>query len=501
MYQIFYIDIDEEITSVIDRLRKSKTTENFFVVSPRALILQSVVSLKLLKREAAKNKKQIAIVVGDEEAKMKVEKAGVLALASLKGLEGGEEIRENFGSQMSIENNNKNNYKNFMEKDNKKTRLQKIGTEEFFSDEGKKDENFLPDKSVSKGAIPISGDIYASPKIIDSSSLSSNSNVAQNQNSGSGLISKNTSDVQSSKTDFSYFPEKDFSNQEETPGLKGYGPNKISDLKNMDPYKEKVVEGFFSSEGFKNSHNNEKQLSPKINDQIIPVSHKMRRVFLGFIVICFFAAFIVASYLFLPKAKIYVTTRDEMKKVDLTVKASSEEKEIKIKELLLPAKIIEKEDTISVSYKTTGTKGSSSVSSDLNQKAKGKVTIYNEYGKEPQQLVATTRISTSDGKIFRIIKGVTVPGTKEESGQLKPGSVEVDVIADQAGESYNINPSEFKIPGFKDSPKYDKFYAKSTVSMSGGGSSDSGGSSENKGISIVSQNDLDNAKKKFRISN
>ena len=97
MHQIFYIDIDEEITSVIDRLRKSKTTENFFVVSPRSLILQSVVSLKLLKREAAKEKKQIAIVVNDEGARTKIEKAGILVLSSIKGLEDGEEVKEQEG--------------------------------------------------------------------------------------------------------------------------------------------------------------------------------------------------------------------------------------------------------------------------------------------------------------------------------------------------------------------------------------------------------------------
>ena len=100
MYQIFYIDIDEEITSVIDRLKKSKTTENFFVVSPRSLILQSIVSLKLLKREAAREKKQIAMVVNDKSAGAKIEKAGILVVPSLKEFEGGEEIRENFSLTM-----------------------------------------------------------------------------------------------------------------------------------------------------------------------------------------------------------------------------------------------------------------------------------------------------------------------------------------------------------------------------------------------------------------
>lgn len=474
MHQIFYIDIDEEITSVIDRLKNSKTTENFFVVSPRSLILQSVVSLKLLKREAAKDKKQIAIVVNDKEAGMKIEKAGILVVSSLKGIEGGEEIRENFSAKMEIKDNNKNK-NNVMEKEEngKKARLQKIGTDDFYDGEDEK------------------GDV-ASGKIADKSDqISSGSektgypeNSSENSSQSEKLNLRNTSDVKSGKTVFSYAPEKNF--EESLPKaepVREYGPNRINSMENMDPYKEKLVEGFFNP-GMKKADAASANVQKKENcENGTPVSHGMRKVIFGFVAVCIILAAFIAAYVLVPKAKITVATRDEVKKFDVEAKADSRQSEVKANELTIPGKIIEKEISVSSSFKSTGSKSSSS---DVSQKAKGKIIIYNEFGPDSQQLVATTRFVSTDGKLFRLVKAAVVPGM---SGG-KSGSVEADVIADQPGEEYNIEASSFKIPGFEGSPKYEKFFAKSLSSMTGGGSS--GGSS---GQAIISQSDLDKAKK------
>jgi hypothetical protein len=94
--------------------------------------------------------------------------------------------------------------------------------------------------------------------------------------------------------------------------------------------------------------------------------------------------------------------------------------------------------------------------------------IYNEFSSESQPLVATTRFQTDDGKIFRLTKNIVVPGSTKVGGETKPGAIEADVIADAPGPSYNIDPATFKIPGFAGGPKFEKFYAKSTESMTGG---------------------------------
>jgi len=477
MYQIFYIDIDEEITSVIDRLKKSKTTENFFVVSPRSLILQSIVSLKLLKREAAKEKKQIAMVVNDKDAGTKIEKAGILVVPSLKGFEGGgEEIRENFSSTMEIKDTNNNKYKSFMEqeKNNKKNRLQGIGSDDFYrSGEGEKQNIASPEeKSAGKQNFE-----NAKPK--------AEASVEQPVQVMDGAFPKNTADVKKERPSFSYAPEKNFHEEAffvQKPEIpKEYGPSR---MESMDPYKEKLVEGFFNS-GVKSPKFPKKGNEPQKKVQKdVPVSHGMRKIILSFVVICLLIASLVFTYLFLPKALITITSKNEIKKFDLEAKGNISGTEVKAAELEIPAKIIEKEISISDTFEATGRKNSLS---DSSQKAKGKITIYNEYNSESQQLVATTRFLSKEGKLFRLVKGVTVPGMSGSN----PGSVEADVIADQTGEDYNISPTDFKIPGFEGGPKYEKFYAKSAVAMSGGGSS----SSNSGGIAIISQSDLDNAKK------
>ena len=101
---------------------------------------------------------------------------------------------------------------------------------------------------------------------------------------------------------------------------------------------------------------------------------------------------------------------------------------------------------------------------EINQKAVGEITVYNNYSSNSQILIKNTRFQTSDGKIFRINDSVTVPGKNGNT----PGSVTVKVSADSYGSDYNIKPSDFVIPGFKGTPRYAGFYAKSVNPMTGG---------------------------------
>ena len=55
---------------------------------------------------------------------------------------------------------------------------------------------------------------------------------------------------------------------------------------------------------------------------------------------------------------------------------------------------------------------------ELNEKARGSLTVYNEYSSSPQTLVATTRFESPEGKIFRIEKNIVVPGAKIEEGKI-----------------------------------------------------------------------------------
>jgi hypothetical protein len=101
---------------------------------------------------------------------------------------------------------------------------------------------------------------------------------------------------------------------------------------------------------------------------------------------------------------------------------------------------------------------------DLLQKARGVAVIYNAYSTTAQNLDISTRLEGSNGKIYKTEKAIVVPGMK---GTI-PGSVEVFVVGSDAGEAYNSDPIDFKIFGFKGTPKYSGFYGRSKGGVTGG---------------------------------
>ncbi len=109
-----------------------------------------------------------------------------------------------------------------------------------------------------------------------------------------------------------------------------------------------------------------------------------------------------------------------------------------------------------------------SVEKQMDRKASGDIVIYNTYSDAAQRLIKNTRFESTDGKIYRIKESTVVPGTEVKDGKIIPGSVEVKVYADEPGEYYNLGLSDFTIPGFKGSERFDNFYARSKTEISGG---------------------------------
>lgn len=108
----------------------------------------------------------------------------------------------------------------------------------------------------------------------------------------------------------------------------------------------------------------------------------------------------------------------------------------------------------------------------VSLKATGKIIIYNNYSTATQRLINNTRFEANNGKIYRLSNSVVVPGLKKSGDKTIPGSIEVTVFADQAGESFNLKLSDlagdFKIPGFKGDPRYQGFYGRLKTDISGG---------------------------------
>lgn len=104
----------------------------------------------------------------------------------------------------------------------------------------------------------------------------------------------------------------------------------------------------------------------------------------------------------------------------------------------------------------------------VSAKASGEIVVYNNYSESSQKLIAGTRFESSDGKIFKIDKPVTIPGRKVVSGKTVPGSLTVTVYAAEAGKEYNIKATDFTLPGLKNSPRYQSVYGRGKGDMAGG---------------------------------
>ena len=127
----------------------------------------------------------------------------------------------------------------------------------------------------------------------------------------------------------------------------------------------------------------------------------------------------------------------------------------------------------------------------VTAKASGKIVVYNEQS-VAQRLIKNTRFQSTSGKIYRINDSITVPkASTPKGGKLTPGTLTVTIYADEAGPSYNSDPSDFTVPGLKDTPQAKKVYARSTGAIVGGAS----GTTKS-----VSDQDLTQASDDLRVS-
>lgn len=171
---------------------------------------------------------------------------------------------------------------------------------------------------------------------------------------------------------------------------------------------------------------------------------------------------VYAAVAFLPRADIKIIAEKSEWRYNDSVTAAKNINAVSLNDKKIPAEVFSQTRNNNLLFLASGEKY-------IERKAGGKIIIYNAYSSDKQTLVANTRFSTPDGKIFRLVDKIVIPGAKIIEGKITPSSIEAAVVADKAGEEYNIGPMDYlSIPGFRDSPKYKGFYAESKEPMTGG---------------------------------
>lgn len=101
----------------------------------------------------------------------------------------------------------------------------------------------------------------------------------------------------------------------------------------------------------------------------------------------------------------------------------------------------------------------------VSELATGMITIYKS---TPgiQRLITNTRFEDAQGQIYRLVDSVVVPGSVDG----KAGSIQAEVFASEAGESYNAAAgTRFTIPGLEsDADLFNAMYAENQADFTGG---------------------------------
>ena len=514
MHKTLYIDVDEEITSIIDRVRAEKAPDVFLVVPKDAMLTEGVINLKLLKKEAEKLGKEITIATKDKHARKVIERVGfhtneAVAVENSEIENETEEenqpvvrLQEEKLSQKAtdevIENMEEDNDGEDHESQQEKKQPE-LGSDSFYDNGNSvtkqpKVASEMKQNTDSGQKIPVSGsltgpavsnsrqlkdDLYAKKNAKElhtgpqTSSSQETTQIPTHRQQGNSIDLKRNQPLQkpqqkhTSMSSFSEEPHK-------IPTSNSFGFNKEKNAKK--------AEKFFSSAGAARPQ----ATSPK-NEP--PEKESSRRSFralkwiapLLIIVVGLgaFGTWLLSNY---PKVNVTIHPQEKTLNKEIRLVAKEGVGSVNAADSEVPGEYVEFTIEKAISFDATG----ETFESD-DGKARGKVTIYNRFSSSPQGLVATTRVLSKEGKLFHLVEGVTVPGMDGEN----PGTIEVDVIANEPGADYNIPASTFTIEGFKGKPKYEKFEVKSFEPMKDGGQPD-----PNKKRPMVSAADVDNARKK-----
>ncbi len=490
MAKIINLKPEEEITSVIERLWETGEEEIFLVAPKGSVLLRNIIGLKLLKREVDRLDKEILIVTKDEVAREMAKRVGlnsrvtlpkekkeidsdfdndeVLHEVSSKKFEAflGEEIAEKRNSSSGhfsmsdIRPKGKPGVEGKLVKGEAKT--PKI-EEDFFQEEEEKVEK-EPDFDA------LDQELKKEPELPDDFYFTQFKKKLEKEPE-----KEEAENVEEEVSEGFYLDEADeeeLSNKKDKAKGKKFTWPKFPDkfFKNNLPIGEKRIE--VRNEDEKNGF---ELIGKKLK---IPFfSGKFLFLFISLVLLVAMAVL----YFVLPKADIEVAPKSEVVSQNLNILVDKGTSKIDYTQNKIPAQLIKLDKKYFQNFSATGQR-------QVNEKAKGVITVFNEYSSSAQSLVEKTRFSSEDGKIFRTTKTITVPGAKIVDGKIVASSIDVEVAADQPGSEYNIGAGRFSIPGFSGSPKFTAFYGRSDKGFSGGASGL---------MKVVSQEDFDKAKTQF----
>lgn len=369
--ETIYIDVDDEITSIIEKLQSSKHKIVALVLPKRAAVLQSIVNMKLLKRAATHSKKNIVLITSE---------AGLLPLAGAVGLH----VAKTLSSKPEIP----------------------------------------PTPNSADDSVDVEDAIDGS---VDTSEPK---NITSKNSRTKAKAEDEPIDIEASDEEVSGADDESTASDKSDKKLK---------IPNFEKFRIKLIIGAVAF-------------------------------------VCLVIGWYIA-YFVVPAAAITIKTDNQAVTVDLPFTASTTIKLLDQEKAIVPAVSKETKKTDTEKVAATGKK-------NVGDKAKGTVSLQNCVKTDgPVTVPAGTTVS-NNGNVFVVDIDSSLPASSfTGGGTCKTASKAVPVTAQNAGDQYNLSGGRvFTVSGFNGINGTD------SSAMSGG---------TTKNVTVVSQDDINNAKNKL----
>ncbi|MDO8444033.1 MAG: hypothetical protein Q7S80_00825 [bacterium] len=391
MNKVFYLEPDEEITKVINRIRQSEEDGVVLVVPRNSTLAQSVINLKLLQRSAIEHKKVIGLVSTDRITKnlaeqLKVKVFGKVAEAETAMLRSETLVSPSLSKDdSSLKVNTYRKYDLGKMNEDERLKTEDEGPESIDEEIGTSDDIKLSKKSLADEKV-----------IYEPFDSTQDRPEAKIEDAEPGI-----EDEGRLKTKDEGLGSEDNRNKDDDMNLRsahstGSGQGKAGHIKTGG-------------------------------------SRKPLLILLGSILVIL--AIVVG--LFLPSAQATVTLKTADFEQKSSISVDQNQKGFDNTNNILQGTMVELEKSVSKSFNSTGKK-------DAGVKANGTITISNSVSSSQIPLSPGAKVTSSSGLVFTVNKGAMIPGMTnvQISGgkvtSFDAGTIDATVTSANNGESYNL---------------------------------------------------------------
>lgn len=460
MSKLIYLESDEEITDVIDKISKVEDKSVSLVIPRGSTLANSIVNLKLLVKRSKVLKKEVALVTNDNIAHNLASQIGLPVYESIDDAKAGipepeVEIPKPSAAEKIVSP--------VEEIDGVKVhQYDRDGSEDMMEENPKFEIQNPNEGEESYPSVESDADVIEAVRDADENA------------SGGEIIEEELIE----EADEHPAPIPEPVDMEYAPTIRKTDVGVPTE--NVGNYKltKKPMRPEIRNREISHGDINSGQVFGKMR-----TAKSRRRTIIGIIFGVLAVLLILGAYVALPKATVRLSVVSEPFSSTADIKVSKDATVIDASTSTIPGKLVSNEEELSKPFAASGTK-------NIGAKSKGKITIYNYWDDKTHEIASGSKFSTSAGVVFISTSTVTVPAghpniIPPSTYEINPpGTIEVNVEAVEVGEQGNIGATNFTITSLS-SVQQSKIYGKSTATMTGG---------TNQVVKIVIDKDIADAK-------